>query len=495
MNLSTEQRAAVDDGAPHKRVIAPAGSGKTRLLVAQAVRWIADGAAPEQMVVITFTRRAGEELRKRIGQEQPGRLGYIGTVHGMAYTALSVACEGRFRLMPLTDEECEAVVEHVAAECRCISAVFPKVLKSICGETVGGMKPASMALVEQVRGYMLTHGLCHVGDLVRRFVRLLHQEPDLLLWLRGHVRSVLWDEYQDTTADQAELLGLMEPERSLVVGDPRQAIYQFAGASEDHLWAREASRHQLTTNYRSGSAIVETANGLQATAGASMVAFRTDPGITHRRFWGTDPTFATSELLVELVRDGLRPTVLARTNWEVARIRDLCAGAGLRVKAVSTDFDPWSREPWPSLYLAARHLCDPGCQWLASHVRRLGVTDTRLWGLCPEVDTAGALLTGLPIDWTMGTGNGEEKLDLTIRDFVGWYGRRDMSDLLEGTDDCDVVVMTAHASKGLEFDCVVLHDVGGLLGGKPGQDERNLLYVAASRARDVLVMVCREGWK
>jgi len=495
VNLSHEQQAAIADAAQRKRVIAPAGSGKTRLLVAQAIRWIADGATPETMVVITFTRRAGEELRKRIGTEYGGRLGYIGTVHGLAYTALSVACEGRYRLMPLTDEECEAVVEHVAAECRCTSAVCPKVLKSICGESVHGLKPAQAALVEQVRGYMLRNGLCHVGDLVRRFVRLLHQEPDLLSWVRGHVRTALWDEYQDTTSDQAELLGLMEPERSLVVGDPRQAIYQFAGASEDHLWNREASRHQLTTNYRSGSAIVSRANNLQATAGASMVAFRTDPGTVRSAVWTSDPAFETVNLLQDLVLSGNRPTVLARTNWEVARIRDLACGAGLRVKAASPDFDPWSREPWPSLYLAARHLCDPGCQWLSSHVRRLGVTDTRLWGLDPTRDTAGSLLLGLPLDWTMGTGDGEEKLDLTIRDFVGWYGRRDMSDLLEGTDDCDAVVMTAHASKGLEFDCVVLHDVGGLLGGKPGQDERNLLYVAASRARDVLVMVCREGWK
>ena len=53
MNLSTEQATAVESQAQHKRIIAPAGSGKTRLLVAQVGRWLADDVDPAQMAVIS----------------------------------------------------------------------------------------------------------------------------------------------------------------------------------------------------------------------------------------------------------------------------------------------------------------------------------------------------------------------------------------------------------------------------------------------------------
>jgi superfamily I DNA/RNA helicase len=80
-------------------------------------------------------------------------------------------------------------------------------------------------------------------------------------------------------------------------------------------------------------------------------------------------------------------------------------------------------------------------------------------------------------------------LAMTVLDFISWYQRRDIECLMPEDKDRSVILMTAHAAKGLEFPSVLLHGVGHRLGGDPAdREETNLLYVAATRAETCLCL-------
>jgi len=489
--LSAEQARAVESDARHKRVIAAAGSGKTRVIVAQAGAWLEAGADPGTMAVISFTRRSGEELRRRISQEYGVSLGYVGTVHGMAYLALALAADGEFRLTPLAKEECNAVVDHIASEARLRSAVCPKVYKATQGQEINRatLTSAQSALLDAVADYMESNRMVHVGALVARFVGCMEASADLRDWFRARARTLLWDEYQDTTVEEAQVLAMAMPDRSLVVGDPRQAIFGFRYATDEHLYGRAVKTFDIRFNFRSGSSICAAANRVNGGRG-DLVAFRRDPG-------EVVAVPCEAEETVSHVADAAAAMeapvhVLCRTNREVAMIRDALDRRGVSAVAASPHFDRFSDPPWVGIFLACRYIMDPTCEWLKSAMTRAGVRGTALWDVDPRVEKAGELLTRISEE-DAGALAHEAVLDLTVVEFLAWYQRRDLEDLLPGEGEADVVVMTAHASKGLGLRNVVLCDVGRKLGGDDDKEERNLLYVAISRAMDRLVLVGDKG--
>jgi DNA helicase-2/ATP-dependent DNA helicase PcrA len=502
MNLTTEQTRAVASPAPHKRILACAGSGKTAVLVEQVCAWLAAGVDPVTMAVITFTRRAAEELRRRIEAEskarfgRPARLGYCGTVHGMCYLALALACDGKYRLTPLTDAEVKAVVDHVAEECRMTSAVCPKVVKLVMDETaeLTSLTGPQQALAVQAIRYLHAARLVHVGSLVAAFHDRAAMHPELRAWFQLRTRTILWDEFQDTTPAQAAVLDLAAPGRSLVVGDQDQAIYGFAGASDRALRERVAESHTLSYSFRSATLIVDAAN--RQLGRPALRAWREDAGrvwirdMVDRSPAGFDAMAGLVQVLIWLREDsGNAPvTVLCRTNREVACVQDWLAPGDLKVAVASPAFDRYADEPWPSLYLLSRHLIDPACEWLTSAVRRPGIVSAAAWDVEPERTTVGELFRYLPAPTAV---RGDDHLSLSLLDFVAWYQRRDLDDLMP-TAPADVLIMTAHASKGLEWDNVVLAGVGyslGHAGTKDDREEANLLYVAITRAKNRLGLV------
>lgn len=506
MNLTQEQARAVASSAAHKRIIAVAGSGKTRVLVEQVGAWVRAGVDPTTMAVVTFTRRAAEELRQRINTHvladlgRPCRLGYCGTVHGMCYLALALACDGKYRLTPLTDEEVKAVVAYVAEQCHLTSTVCPKVVKVARDETVDltTLTGAQQALAVQVLRYLHAARLVPVGRLVTQFNELATMHPELRAWFQLRTRTILWDEFQDTTPAQAAVLDLAAPDRSLVVGDPAQAIYGFAGADPSALRERVAESHVLSYNFRSATTIVDVAN--RQLGHPALRAWREDVGEVFT-YGLDDPNpigdFALRSVGAALDSMGRPATVLCRTNREVAAVRDYLAATSptWTVAVASPAFDRYAEEPWPALYLLCRSLIEPACEWLTAASQRAGLDRGSLWDVEPARTTVDRVVAALPLNLLFAHDPLDEHLDLSLLDFIAWYQRRDLDDLMP-TTPADVLLMTAHAAKGLEWDHVVLAGVGyslGRTGTKNDQEEANLLYVALTRARERLGLVGEPG--
>jgi len=313
-SLNPAQRAAVFHGAGEPGppgpllVIAGAGSGKTNTLAHRVARLIADGADPGRILLLTFTRRAAEEMGRRVrrilagtaaGQPALARaeLPWSGTFHAIGARLLREYA-GRIGLDPgftIHDREDSADLLNLARHELGFSALrrrFPQkgtclaiysaavntrapldeVLQSgfpWCAEWEEELKRLFRAYVEAKQAQQVLD----YDDLLLYWAQMM-AEPALGPGIGERFDHVLVDEYQDTNHLQAAILLALKPDgRGLtVVGDDAQSIYAFRGATVRNIldfpaaFAPPATVVTLEQNYRSTRPILEAANAVIALA-------------------------------------------------------------------------------------------------------------------------------------------------------------------------------------------------------------------------------------
>jgi ATP-dependent DNA helicase UvrD/PcrA len=277
--LDQDQRAAAAAATPLLIVAGP-GTGKTRTVTHRIAHLISEcGHAPGGFLAITFTRRAAQELRDRLALLIPrpaAALVTVSTFHGLG---LRILRENRQRagLQERFAVADEAAQLAVAAEL----TGSPDGGRTLLASLAGRAKAADAdSLRDSFRKALLARGLVDFDGLVELAGCLLRDEPELARRYRARWPHISVDEYQDIDAAQYALLGHLAGaggDGLAVIGDPDQSIYGFRGADvgfflrfrDDYPNARTAV---LTTNYRSGPAIV--AGALQAIAPATLVPGR-----------------------------------------------------------------------------------------------------------------------------------------------------------------------------------------------------------------------------
>ena len=298
---ASQLAAATYTGVP-VLVDAGPGTGKTATLVRRITYLLDDcGADPGQLLVLTFSNDAAEELRDRIASqcgEHPARQIEVSTFHGFGVTFLhhhgqflnvdhdaaildeaaqaelvtellgSVPCTPIVNLRN-PDDSVRAIVRHIAylKDRLYTPDDFAAVL-----DADRPAPEAAHAFLAVYRAYEETKHLrqrVDFADLIALPIRILQQQTALQQAYRDKYQWVMVDEYQDVSRAVASLLrqicGAHNP--PWVVGDTRQAIYRFRGAapenvSEFHHDFPGAQVFHLNTNYRSCPAIVHTANQL-----------------------------------------------------------------------------------------------------------------------------------------------------------------------------------------------------------------------------------------
>jgi superfamily I DNA/RNA helicase/RecB family exonuclease len=268
------QRAAVaHDGGP-AIVLAGPGSGKTRVIVERAVRLIDEGLArPEELLVLTFSRKAAADLRERI----------VASLQ-RSYASFPVTTFHAFCLALLTRNAAEP--PRVARPAQRRSAAG----KALAAEDNLGLRPTNTLVDEALAfaalcddyletpahplarmraRYVSELGALDYGGLQREAVVLLEHDDEARQVYQRMFRYVLVDEYQDTNVAQERLLELIAGDhRNLFcVADEDQSIYGFRGAEIENTlgflarWPG-ARRYDLPTNYRSAPRIVEAATSV-----------------------------------------------------------------------------------------------------------------------------------------------------------------------------------------------------------------------------------------
>ncbi len=351
--LNEQQRRAVTHEGGPLLVLAGAGTGKTRTLVARAA-WLRDarGLPPGRILLLTFTRRAASDMLARAASAGngsavgPERI-YGGTFHAIAHKIIRQHAES-FSLPPqftiLDQSDTTDLLDVLrpdhglaesgqraprAATCadiytRCVNTGRP--VSEVLAGSFPWCVPFTSQLADLFRAYTARKRARHLVDF----------DDLLLLWqaaladqaagpvLRGMFDAILVDEYQDVNAVQASIVRLLQPDGKQLtcVGDDAQAIYGFRGADPAHLRQLSADYPDLDIvrlhrNYRSRQGVLDLANLIRPSAPGLNLTLTGDrgPGV---------------------------PPLLVRCHDEATQAREICArvlesvedGAALRDQAV-----------------------------------------------------------------------------------------------------------------------------------------------------------------
>jgi DNA helicase II / ATP-dependent DNA helicase PcrA len=295
--LDDAQLSAATHGDEPLIIVAGAGTGKTRTLVSRVAALVDRGVDPERILLLTFTRRAAEEMLARAGaicqQRDAARKMWGGTFHAVAYRLVATHAETlglNPALSVLDPPDAQDLIDMLRHdhELTGTGQRFPRgsTLLDIYSRAVNTGRPAREVIAHQFPW-------CepHVGkilDLFRSYIArkreqsLLDFDDLLLSWrslladetvgpaLAGRWDHVLVDEYQDVNQVQVDIVRLLRPEGHglTVVGDDAQAVYGFRGADSRHLMRLAddlptAQVVRLEQNFRSRQPLLDLANAVR----------------------------------------------------------------------------------------------------------------------------------------------------------------------------------------------------------------------------------------
>ena len=291
--LNPSQLAAVTHRDGPILVIAGAGSGKTRTLIYRVARLIESGVPPGAILLLTFTRRASQEMLRRVEQLVGDRTRAVagGTFHSFANLTLrqfgsAVGLKPNFTILDRSDMEDVVNLLRTRMGFGSRERRFPK--KGTITEVISMARNKRRELGEEIEfdfphlvehrddlvrlaaaydTYKRERGLLDYDDLLYRLAELLEQHENVRRRLSDTYRYIMIDEYQDTNLIQAELVRLLAATHRnvMAVGDDAQSIYSFRGANFRNIMDFPeifpgARVVKLEQNYRSLQGILDVAN-------------------------------------------------------------------------------------------------------------------------------------------------------------------------------------------------------------------------------------------
>ncbi len=456
VGLTPEQREAVTSPARRLLVRATAGSGKTHVLTLRMQRRIALGEVdPDQVLAMTFTRKAGDELRTRLfragirdiraGTFHRAAMAIVNEFRADHHLAALKIESSRKRLVAallssLGEDGMPTIEDHLAPRIDleigwALSQGFDGALYAKNARKFRRDCPIPVAqfadLLDRYVGLCRSRGVLDFDLLLKEAITLLRDQPRVKAAFRHRTRALFVDETQDMNPLQLQLLQQMagdDPDL-FCVGDPNQSIYGFNGANPQLLtevirtWP-DTVVLDLTRNHRSTRAIVTVAN--------------------------------------TLLEEGARGLVPAHDDGPVPVIR-----------AYDTDLEEAEHV---AKWLTIHH--QPGSPWRSMGV--LARTNAQLEVIATVLEDS-----GIPFE-RRGFEHGPSS-DLNPEE----WKKRDVI-----TEQADAVALsTIHRSKGLEFQHVVV--IGFAEGQLPNYnatteadlaEEKRLAYVAVSRAEESLLL-------
>ena len=528
--LDPDQRAVATQVAGPLAVLAGAGTGKTRAITYRIAYGAAVGAFdPSNVLAVTFTQRAAFEMRHRLAQLGVPKA-QARTFHSAALRQLrhfwptvvggplpdviphkaSLVAASAARLGITIDR---TNVRDIAAEVEWAkvsmidAAHYASRVARLRRDVPAGLDAGDMArLLDVYEDAKNERGVIDFEDILIYLCGMLQERADVASIVRKQYRSFVVDEFQDVNLLQARLLDLWLGGRHdvCVVGDVAQTIYSFTGASPDYLtgFGRKhpgARIVELTRDYRSTPQIVSLANDVLARSsqreGTVRLSSQRDGGaqVTYRTY---DDDRAEAEgvaaSIADLIAGGMAPhsiAVLMRTNGQSQAFEEALGARGIPV--VVAGGKPFFarddvRTAISRLRAAAAAATDDGS--VGEIVRDVlsGV------GWAPEAPS-GQAGSERWSNMNAIVGWADDSQAETLAAFVAELDER-VAYQVE-PDKSGVELATIHAAKGLEWDAVFLVGVAeGLLPisyaktAAAREEERRLLYVAVTRARDLLTL-------
>jgi DNA helicase-2/ATP-dependent DNA helicase PcrA len=534
--LDDEQLTAAQAVSGPVCILAGAGTGKTRTITHRIAYGVHTGAfVPEQVLAVTFTARAAGELRTRLAGLGVGgvqaRTFHAAAMRQLRYFAPRVLggpmpelVENKLRLVAAAASRARLSTDRTSLRDLASEIEWAKTTLATPDDypararAAGREPPFEPAAVARVyasyESAKQRDGALDFEDLLLVTAFALEEHPDVARQVRGQYRYFVVDEYQDVNPLQQRLLDAWLGGRAdvCVVGDPNQTIYSFTGADPDYLLGfpdryPDAEVVKLERDYRSTPQVVALANKLIGQApprkglpGLRLLGQRAE-GPAPRFFEHPDePTEAAAvaqacRALVEAGTPAAEIAVLFRINAQSEVYENALAAVGVPyvLRGGERFFErPEVREAILLLRGAAAGGTEPGALvptvrdvlastgWVEHRPPPGGAARDRWQSLAALVDLAVDLVA--------------EDATMDLAGFVSHLAAR--ADAQHAPTVQGVTLASMHAAKGLEWDAVfVVGLVDGVLPisqslSRPEavEEERRLLYVAVTRAREQLTL-------
>jgi len=367
-DLATDQLAAVEHGSGPARVIAPAGSGKTRVLTERVRLLVRRGGHPGSITALAYNTRAAEEMRERLADVVGPGGPHIRTLNSVALWICSTFGPAG---PPAVLEEMAArdlVQEVFAVRRQANTDTTAPYLAALSAVRLGLVSPsaAEEAYPDAVgladgfatyRSLLAERNQVDFDEQIYRAIEVLLADPAARAAAQARCRRLLVDEFQDLTPAHLLLVRLLcAPAFDCFgVGDDDQVIYGYAGASPEFLvdfdaYFPGAADHPLEVNYRCPPAVVAAARNLLTRNGRRVAkVIRTPDGAADRPPVGggplagagalavrTVPGDEAADAAVEILRawlaDGVPPSdiaVLARVGSALLPVQVACQESGI----------------------------------------------------------------------------------------------------------------------------------------------------------------------
>ncbi len=510
--LDSEQAEAASALRGPVCIIAGPGSGKTRTISTRIAYGVATGVFnPDRVLALTYTNRAAAELRSRLRQLGSSSVA-VRTFHSAALSQLqyfwpqltgSAAPKLLTQKRSLLSEVASLIglrlsdsqLMEVASEIEYLRYSLTELDDYLLSQRL----PAFLSqeqfseIEKRYQEQKLQRRLMDWEDTILLCTGLLRNEARALSYFQQQYRFFTVDEYQDISPLQEGLLRtwLGDREEICVVGDPRQTIYSFAGASSNFLLDFQdhypgANTFELNRNYRSAGAIVSVANQVLPQKPLSQV--RSDSGFATVQS-SANQLEEASAIARDIVADLAthKPSeiaILARTNSQLSALESELQKLGIKTQVRGQ----------------GRFFRQPAVMQAMSAIRALAVSDSGE----PLFMQVSQILSSL--GWESKVREDDDWVSLNwFIQVLDELGSVSTSEYIRELDERErsghepareaVTLATVHGTKGLEWSQVYLIGVNrGLFPISHAQDaldideEKRLFYVAVTRAKDKLVI-------
>ncbi|PIR88777.1 MAG: ATP-dependent DNA helicase PcrA [Candidatus Harrisonbacteria bacterium CG10_big_fil_rev_8_21_14_0_10_44_23] len=556
--LNDRQKEAVEHGEGPLLMAAGAGSGKTRALTSRLRFLIERGTAPERIVAITFTNKAADQMYEQVFNTKKRSAGdlptigkpFIGTFHSFGLRILKNEIQKTDRRPGFSiydDDDSSRMVRHIIKELDLPREHYrPAVLKAKISRIKSELQNPEMLkessseedqiLYEAHRRYeekLEKSNAFDFDDLIAKTILLLQKNPEVLKQYQDLFDYVLVDEYQDINRSQYELVRLLvkKHQNLNVVGDDAQSIYRFRGADYRNFlnFARDwpnAKIVKLEQAYRSTKTIIAAANALIANntkqtpktlwtdnASGEPIQVISAGSQEDEALW-----LASEIQALRRKHPKQSVAVLYRTNAQSRAVEQALLQYGISYKIFGGPRF-YDRKEVKDVVAALRFTVNPFDQSAKERIETsLGKRRSApFFNQVEEGHIAPNSLGRIEIfldavgykEWLKDKYlNAPERLE-NISELISFALQYDENpeelleriSLLQASDKIDdqisnpdVLLMTVHISKGLEFDTVfviglsegILPHEKSMLKSDEVEEERRLMYVAITRAKNRL---------
>ncbi len=546
--INDEQNHAIAHINGPALVIAGPGTGKTYILTNRIANLVQNNAViPENILAVTFTNKAANEMKERInrllpaGNSASGMM--ISTFHAFGLSILKEhykLTRRKKNFIIIDENEKHSIIEKN-------TGFEKKRINDIC-KTISNIKQnlaeAEPYLFEIIKNYESTlaeRNAYDIDDLLFYPVRIFNASPDILNEYKEKYKWILIDEYQDINYIQYQLIRLLMPDSNsnlFAIGDPNQAIYEFRGADVGFINQfkkdyPKAAFYNLKNSYRCTDIIIKssesvisnlnterrTIKGTKEGIKINIVKNQTDKSeaefvartiekmIGGLRFFSMDSGISNgNESDDNLTLSDF--AVLCRINRQFNPIEKALKDHGIPYQAIG-DTPFFKQEPIVSILDFVRYSLNPDNDYLKNRLLEKNIirrADSPISKTRFEESKVAVSLNSIINHYFRNELSKDEAAIKKLLELSNDFGD-DINAFLEYTilgnspdayrhDIENVALMTMHASKGLEFKCVFI--VGCEDGLIPyslfdtletnRDEERRLLYVGMTRAKKHLYL-------